>query len=285
MNPQRKRFIFITGVSSGIGHGAVGYLIKQGFHVIGSVRSSQDQTRLTEEFPAHFTCLKFDVTDHLAVAEAAKEVDLLLQGELLAALVNNAGSSVPGPIQLLEREHFEQQIQINLFGTRNVTNALLPHLGASSSRPAHLKPGKIINISSISGIFNTPINGTYCVSKHAIESLGEVYRRELYMYGIDVISIQPGPIHSEIWSKNQRKMERFQDSDYATMIRKTEDILEEARAIAQPTEVISALILKIIQTKKPRPAYIVHSKKWLITALARWLAPRWVDQILHRKLS
>ena len=72
MNPQRKRFIFITGVSSGIGHGAVGYLIKQGFHVIGSVRSSQDQARLTEEFPAHFTCLKFDVTDHLAVAEAAK---------------------------------------------------------------------------------------------------------------------------------------------------------------------------------------------------------------------
>jgi NAD(P)-dependent dehydrogenase (short-subunit alcohol dehydrogenase family) len=48
------------------------------------------------------------------------------------------------------------------------------------------------------GILNTPINGSYCVAKHAMESLGEVYRRELFMYGIDVVSIQPGPIQSEI---------------------------------------------------------------------------------------
>ena len=285
MSSLREKFILITGVSTGIGHGAVAHLIREGFHVIGSVRSSGDLDRLTKEFPNHFTCLRFDLTDHLAVEAAAQEVRSLLDGKLLTALVNNAGSTSPGPIQLLERENFERQIQINLFGTRNVTNAFLPHLGATHQRPADQSPGKIINISSISGVLNTPINGTYCVSKHAIESLAEVYRRELYMYGIDVISIQPGPIRSEIWNKNQGQMEHFLPSDYGPMIEKTEEILEEARNIAQPTEVVSKLIHKIIHTRRPRTSYIVHSNKWFVTILAHWLPARWVDRLLHHKLN
>jgi len=69
-------------------------------------------------------------------------------------------------------------------------------------------------ISSISGVFNTPFNGAYCISKHAMESLGEIYRRELVMYDIDVVSIQAGPIASKIWTKNIGKYEEYKGTDY-----------------------------------------------------------------------
>lgn len=282
---RSQKFILITGVSSGIGYGAVDYFLKKEYHVFGSVRTHEDQLRLKKTFPVGFTCLLFDVTDSEAIEKAAQEVLTLLDGNLLTALVNNAGSTSPGPIQLLEKEEFERQIAINLFGTRNVTNAFLPHLGASLKRPSNQSPGKIINMSSISGVLNTPINGTYCVSKHAIESLGEVYRRELHMYGIDVISLQPGPIQSDIWKKNQNQMDRFMDSDYGSMIESVEEILQEAPDIAQSTEVISQLIEKIINSRKPRTTYIVHSRKWIITALAHWLPAHWVDFLILRQFK
>ena len=282
---QSKKFILITGVSTGIGYGAVGYFLKRGYHVLGSVRSEKDQQRLTKDFPQDFTCLRFELTNTEEIASAVQEVATLLDGRLLTALVNNAGSTTPGPMQLLENEHFERQIQINLFGTRNVTNAFLPFLGAKSDRASDQTPGKIIMLSSISGVLNTPINGTYCVSKHAIESLGEVYRRELHMYGIDVISIQPGPIQSEIWNKNQNQMERFMDSDYGSMIKSAEDLIQEARGLAQSTDVISQLIEKIINSRRPRTAYIVNSRKWIVTALAHWLPARWVDFLIRRQFK
>jgi len=105
---------------------------------------------------------------HLAIESAAQEVEKLLNGQLLIALVNNAsGVTNLGPVQRFERENFGKQIQVNLFGTRNVTNTFLPYLGASFKRPSKQKLGKIININSISGIFNTPINETYYIAKHA----------------------------------------------------------------------------------------------------------------------
>ena len=60
---------------------------------------------------------------------------------------------------------------------------------ASAGRPRRSASGRAasdINISSLSGILNTPMNGTYCISKHALESMGEIYRRELIADGIDV---------------------------------------------------------------------------------------------------
>ena len=80
-------------------------------------------------------------------------------------------------MNLLPDDKFRKQIEVNLFGVRNVTNVFLPLLGAYKGFAG--QPGRIINNSSLAGVFNTPFNGAYCVSKHAVESLGEIYRREL----------------------------------------------------------------------------------------------------------
>jgi NAD(P)-dependent dehydrogenase (short-subunit alcohol dehydrogenase family) len=277
--------ILITGASSGIGYDLASYFVQRGFDVFASVRSAADEERLCSEFQERFHCLRFDITDRNAIAKAAQYVAAQLDGRGLSALVNNAGIAVAGPLQLVDDDEFANQLRINVAGTRNVTNAFLPMLGASLTRSSNHPPGKIINMSSISGILNTPLNGAYCIAKHAIESMAEVYRRELYIYGIPVISIQPGPIASRIWEKNIGSMSQMEDSDYGPMIRSVNEQMERARQEALPAKVISELVHKIIKQRRPRTAYVVHSRVWTVRLFANWLPRRLVDRILHRQLS
>lgn len=278
------RHIMITGVSSGIGYEIARYFLDQGAVVFGSVRKTADRERLENEFGENFHALEFDVTDREAIQRAADKVKGVLGDQLLTALVNNSGVALAGPLQLIDDDRFEHQVQVNVLGLRYVINAFLPMLGASLDRPADQKPGKIINMSSISGILNSPINGSYSIAKHAMESIGEVYRRELMMYGIDVISIQPGPIQSRIWEKNIGSMAEFADSDYSQMIERVDEIMQEARGQALPAVVIAKLVEKIIESRRPRSAYIVHSRTWPVYIISHLLPARWVDRLIQRQL-
>ena len=278
------KYILVTGVSSGIGYDIVRHFVSIGYFVFGSIRKPADLERLESDFPERFKGLLFDIGDREAIHRSAGQVREILNGQLLTCLVNNAGIALAGPLELIDDEAFDHQLLVNVAGTRNVINAFLPMLGASLDRPAGTPPAKIINNSSISGVINTPINGSYSISKHAIESLGEVYRRELLMYGIDVISIQSGPIASKIWTKNIGSMAEFENSDYGTMIRNTEAIMEDGQKSAQEPEVFSRLVQKIIETPRPRLAYTIHEQAWRIH-LMRWLPARWLDRLMFKKLS
>ena len=275
--------ILITGVSSGIGYDAVRHFTQQGYRVFGTVRSDSDKVRLENDFPENFTCLLFDVTETAQIDAAKKELEKLLQGESLTALVNNAGYAQGGPMALLSDEAFRKQIEVNLFGVRNVINAFLPLLGATKDFKG--TPGKIINISSLSGIFNTPMNGAYCVAKHALESLAEVYRRELMMYGIQLSSIQPGPIQSDLWDKNNSALDEYLDTDYGNQAHNTNNIIANAEKEAQPASVISTLIEKIIDSKRPKLSYIVHHNKLQTYLLTRLTPKRIADWLLFKVLN
>ena len=274
--------ILITGVSSGIGYDAVRFLISKGYRVLGSVRKESDKARLEAEFPENFSALIFDVTRQEQIVTAFEQVKNILNGAPLFALINNAGYSAGGPMNLMSDESFRSQMEVNLFGVRNVTNAFLPLLGACKGFSG--SPGKIIIISSLAGVFNTPFNGAYCVSKHAVESLGEIYRRELMLYGIDVVSIQSGPIESEIWQKNIGGLNEYADSDYAGMLKKANAIMEKSQKEALPAEVISRLIYKILKTNKPKCSYIVNKKLWQTLILVKWLPARFVDRLIWKAL-
>lgn len=277
------KYVLITGVSSGIGHATVRFLIEKGFYIFGSVRKENDKIKLESDFPRYFTCLKFDVAQKDQVLAAFDQVKSILNGNHLFGLVNNAGLSAGGPMNLLSDDKFRQQIEVNLFGVRNVTNVFLPLLGAYNGFEG--QPGKIINNSSLAGVFNTPFNGAYCVSKHAVESLGEIYRRELMLYGIDVVSIQSGPIESQIWTKNIGIFDEFTKSDYAKMLKRAEAIMEKAEKDALPAVVISKLILKILNSRNAKASYIVNKNKLLTTILVKYLPSRLVDRLLWKKLS
>jgi NAD(P)-dependent dehydrogenase (short-subunit alcohol dehydrogenase family) len=276
----KMKHILITGVSTGIGYDAVRFLLEKGYYVFGSVRKEEDKIKLEADFPNNFSALIFDVTNKDQLNAGLAQVKVELNGAHLCALVNNAGLAVAGPLQLLSEEKFRQQMEVNLFGAWQVTNAFLPLLGAYKGFTG--TPGKIINISSLSGIFNTPFIGAYCISKHAMESMGEVYRRELMLYGIDVVSIQSGPIASKIWEKNIKKTNEFVDSDYSTMMTKVDRIMKSAQRRALPAEVISKLIYKILSTKKPKCSYIVNSNKLRTIIMVKYLPSRVVDGFIKK---
>ncbi len=286
-----KKAVLITGVSSGIGHAAARYLIDRGYFVFGSIRTDSEAARLERVFPDNFKALVFDITDKTAVTRASGVVREMLDGQNLSALVNNAGVAVPGPMQLLDDDRFRHQIEVGLFGVRNVTNAFLPLLGARPGMGKGVRrrnqnaPGKIINISSLSGILNTPMKGAYCIAKHAMESLGEIYRRELHIYGIDVVSIQPGPVRSRIWGKNLKTMSAYSGTDYTAMIENTEKMMAKLQKHAVPAERVSRLIHGIIEAKHPKCAYVVYRYRWRAIMMARFLPARFVDRMLRRALN
>ena len=182
--------IVITGVSTGIGYAATAVFIQRGYHVFGSVRKAADAKRLQAEMGAQFTPLLFDVTDKVGVQTAVSQVRAALGEKNLTALINNAGIVTPGPLMHMPSDSFRQQFQVNLFGLFDVTQAFLPLLGARKHNAG--LPGRIINISSVSGKIAYPFMGAYAASKHALEAYSDSLRRELMLYGIDVILIQPG---------------------------------------------------------------------------------------------
>ena len=124
----QKKYVLITGVSTGIGNDAVGYLIDNGYHIFGSVRKQEDLTRLEEQYPINFTCLQFDVTKLDEVKLAFDKVIGFLDGNKLSGLVNNAGLAIGGPMELMDDDKFRYQMEVNLFAVRNVTTVSYTHL-------------------------------------------------------------------------------------------------------------------------------------------------------------
>ena len=173
------------------------------------------------------------------------------------------------------------QLDVNVKSVRRITNLFLPLLKSTSKKQS----GRIINISSISGLFNSPFNGAYCISKHALESLNDVYRRELSQYGIQVIAIEPGPIKTEIWKKNLNKMDRFKDSDYYYMLKKADRIIENTERNALPVKKISTLILKCISIPRPKTRYIAHKNKFFFRLMAYYFPDKLTDWLVRKTLD
>src|SRR5712672_3858110 len=212
--------VVITGASTGIGWATAKMLLDRGFRVFGSVRKQADADRLKSQFGANFTPLVFGVTDEAAVLAAAREVRSALEGETLAGLVNNAGIAVAGPVLGLSADEFRRQMDVNVIGPIIATQAFGPLLGADRSLTG--PPGRIVMISSVAGRNGNPLSPAYSASKHAIEGLSDSLRRELMLFGIDVIIVAPGPVKTPIWSKGQQAVDtsRYQNSPYLPALQK-----------------------------------------------------------------
>ena len=275
--------IVVTGASTGIGRDAARILIKNSYRVFGSVRKQEDANKLAREFGNNFIPLIFDVTDEDAVHAAANQVCDELGGETLFGLVNNAGVAVAGPMMHLPIEQFRRQLEVNVTGQLIVSQAFIPLLGADRSLKG--KPGRIINISSVSGRNGNPFIGPYAASKHALNGLSESMRRELILYGIDVIIVAPGPIVTPIWDKaEQEDPDQYKDTDYFESGIKFKKYTIRRGRNGMPVEKVSKVILKALTTQKPRVEYTITPhpiRAWVISLLPK----RYIDTLTARALG
>jgi NAD(P)-dependent dehydrogenase (short-subunit alcohol dehydrogenase family) len=280
---MNKKYACITGVSTGIGYALLDALWNEGWHVIGSVRNINDAERITALYADNCTVMTFDVRDREGTLLTMSETFSKLNISRLDCLINNAGVAVPGPMQYLSDDDFEMQLDINLKAVRRITNFCLPFLGVGSNDPDNA--GRIINISSVSGLFNSPYNGAYCISKHALESLNEVYRRELDQFGIKVVTICPGPVKTEIWKKNIHSMDKYADTEYGAIVQHADRLIQNAEAGAMDVSEVVRVVLEAISARNPNTRYILHRKKLMFRILATLVPDKWADIMVKKALA
>jgi len=276
--------VVVTGVSTGIGWGITKVLIQQGFRVFGSVRKPQDAERLSKEFGEGFVPLFFDVTDEPAVQAAERLVREQLHGETLFGLINNAGIAVPGPLMHLPTDDFRHQIEVNLVSVLIVTKAFLPLLGADHSLRG--EPGRIVNISSVGGKAGGPFLGAYAASKHGLEGFSESLRRELMLYGIDVIIVGPGSVATPIWDKAEKvDISTYAGTEYVESARRLQEYMVQNGRKGFPPEKVGEVVLHTLTTPKPRVRYAVVPENFISQLIQMILPKRVIDSFIARNLG
>ena len=278
------KIVVITGVSTGIGYSSAKILCGSGYRVFGSVRKQEDAEKVTSEFGANFTPLIFDVTDSKGIQENAEIVKSeLLPGEALAGLVNNAGVAMGGPINLIDTDVFRQQFEVNFFGLIEVTKTFLPMLGAVKNS---MQQGKIINISSISGRRAHPFVAPYTASKFAVEAFSDALRREMLLYGVDVILIEPGPIKTAIWDKvPDLDDNEFTGTDYEHSLRKFYKMFIEMGKKGFDADIIGNRIKEILQDPSPKTRHIITPNRFINFTLPGILPDRIFDKLVGKGLG
>jgi len=275
--------VVITGASTGIGETTAKYLAAQGFKVYGSVRKPEDAARLKQAIGENFEPLIFDVTDEAAIKVAAAKVRADLNGETLAGLVNNAGIAVPGPFLETSLDRWRKQFETNVIGLVAATQAFAPLLGTDLSQKG--EPGRIVMISSVAGKRGNPFAGPYSASKHAVEGLSEALRREMILFGIDVIVIGPGPIKTPIWDKGAAPdFSKMAGSPYGKPIEAAYHFMQNLGKNGLPPEDVAKLIHHALTGSNVKTRYTITPGKF-----SRWffnlLPARMSDRMVAKRLK
>jgi NAD(P)-dependent dehydrogenase (short-subunit alcohol dehydrogenase family) len=276
--------VVVTGASSGIGRQISKTLVENGYRVFGSVRNKADGQAVAAEIGENFSPLVFDVTNEKDVQAAAKQVEAELNGEKLAGLINNAGIAVFGAIQNLSAEEFRYQFDVNLMGVFHCTQAFMALLGADTERTG--APGKIINISSVSGEAGMPFMGAYNMSKFGLEGFSEALRRELMLFGIDVVIIAPGPVKTAIWGNVDKApmLARYDNSPYRKAIARVIGFTEGMEKAGCEPDVISKRALNILTSAKPKTRYRIDVQSGQNRFLAM-LPKRLADKMIAKQMG
>jgi NAD(P)-dependent dehydrogenase (short-subunit alcohol dehydrogenase family) len=266
------RLAVVTGTSTGIGRACALLLAQRGFEVLAGVRDEADA-------PPGLEPIKLDVTSEADIAAAARRV-----GPHLHALVNNAGIAVKGPVEVLPIDEWRRQFEINVFGQVALTQALLPALLAAR--------GRIVNVSSISGLFALPVTGPYAASKYAIEAISDVLRREIGPHGVHVACVEPGAISTRVWDKSRAEGERLVAGMPADAYRRYETLINGLRREATkaerdglPPEVVAEAVGHAVTASRPRTRYVVGRDARVRALLARVLPARALDALVRRALT
>ena len=275
--------VVVTGASTGIGWGCAKVLIAKGFRVFGSVRKDADAARLSKDLGANFVPVLFDVTDAAAVKAGAEKVAAALGGEPLTGLVNNAGIAVPGPLLHLDIDEFRHQLEVNVTGQLIVTQAFVPLLIAQPARK--VGPGRIVMISSVGGTNASPFVGAYNASKFALEGLSESLRRELMLFGIDVIIVAPGAVATPIWDKAETvDVERYANTPFAAALTKVRDYMITSGRKGLKPEKLGRAVWRALTIANPKTRYTVTPDR-MQNFMVNTLPKRMVDRTIAGRLG
>lgn len=231
---MKKTVVLLTGGSSGIGKETALALSRAGCTVYEGSRRESSTDGITH--------LTLDVTDEASAVAAASEI-ISREGKI-DILINCAGSGISGAVEFTQLEDAERQMDINFFGTVNMTKAVLPYMREAGS-------GRIINISSVAATFPIPFQTYYSASKAAINAYTLALANEVKAFGVTVAAVQPGDIKTDFTASRAKSAEG--DTEYGGRISRSVSKMEKDEENGMSAEKAGAMIAKIALKKKSKP--------------------------------
>ena len=277
--------VVVTGVSTGIGLGTTKVLVSKGFRVFGSVRKQADADRLQNEFGDGFVPLMMDITDADAVQQAAQKVGSMIGDRNLVGLVNNAGIVVSGPLLYLRLSEYRRQLEVNMISPLVVIQAFASLLGTDKKRQG--PAGRIVNITSSGAKVPIPLLGAYSASKFGLEGMSDALRRELMLFGIDVVIIEPGTVNTAMYDKGEKEdLSEFKPTPYWEAVQKFQKfIVTEARTNGLSPERLGEAVHLALSTAKPKARYAIIPQRFKNWTLLRLLPVRMFDNFIAKQMG
>jgi len=264
--------VLISGCSTGIGRALAVEFAARDWNVFASARnlSAVDDLRAP-----HVETLSLDVTDEKSIAVCVDAV--MAKAGRIDMLINNAGLLLIGPLVELETSELRRQFETNVIGQTALTRAVVPHM-------IRRRSGKIVNISSVSGVLPTPFAGAYCSTKAALTALSDALRMELDPFGIEVITVQPGGIKSNLSGNADKNLDRFKNSPYGPI---QDFIVARANASQQKATPAEEFAKKLVDKlmRKKNPKLIRLGKDSTLMPLIAGFPRSFIDALLRKKFG
>jgi len=271
--------VFVTGASGGMGYGLTEALCNKGYRVWAGVRNLQTMQQLKLQYPESLTVVKLDMTSPFDFEQIVNDIIPNFNFEHEFILVNNAGIAIGSPIESLPIEEWQHLYQINLFGPVRLVKMFLPIIRKTK--------GRIINIGSISGRISTPFLAPYSSSKHALRSFTDSLRREVKLFGVKVILIEPGPTKTKIWSKSLKHGQKLESEMtdevrivYKKQLQSLRTGVELTAKLAIDADIVIKTILVSIESENPKFYYLVGKNIYLLSLMAKLLPTPLLDMML-----
>lgn len=270
------KVVFITGASSGIGFDAARLLAREGNKVYAAARRVELMEPLKDD---GVVPMRMDVTDPESVETAVSTV-LEAEGRI-DVLVNNAGFGYFGAIETVPIEDARNQLDVNLFGLADLCRRVLPSMRENGG-------GRIVNVSSIAGKAVLYFGGWYHVSKYAVEAFSDALRIEMKPFGVDVVLIEPGGIHTAWGTIAADHLEESSaGTAYSVPAGVEAGVLRKAytSSILPGPEVVAKAIVKAVSAGHPRTRYRIGLGSSSMLFLHTILPDRWWDSIARLAAS
>ena len=240
-----NKVAIVTGGTSGIGLAAVRALREKGCTVYALSRHG--------EIPC-------DVSDEASVRAAVQTV-LDREGHI-DIMVNCAGFGISGAAELTSLEAAKKQLDVNLFGTANMVNAVIPAMRKQGG-------GRIVNTGSVAGFVPIPFQTWYSASKAAVQSYTMAMGNELSPFGITLAAVLPGDTKTGFTAAR----EKIDDPEglYGGRIERSVTRMEHDEQHGVPAETVGALIARVALKRRVKPLYIPGFSYNLVNVLMRLL--------------
>jgi len=267
----------ITGGANGLGLALAKLLASHKWHVFAGDCDQQALDNLQAE--TNITPLFLDVTDNNSIQAAVQSVQA--KTPKLDAIVNFAGILRVGPIIEMDEAVLSQVLNINLLGTFRINKAFFDLIRTNEG-----PQGRIINISSETGWHTaSPFNGPYAMSKYGIEAYSDTLRRELSIYNIPVICVQPGPFKTALVANTVDGFNQASEQSqlYKAPLKKFGELVFDANKKAGEPEVLADVIYTALTVKKPKHRYSVKAD--FGRSLLEYLPMSWGDTLFRKILD